>query len=100
MTDLPVRAPVRLPEIAGGDTPAAAPAAIDPLAEALQRAIEHEQAGRLDQAEAILRDIVSKAPDRHGAVHLLGVVSYRQGRMGEAVAMMERSAALAPATAL
>jgi Flp pilus assembly protein TadD len=89
-----------LPEIAGGDTTAAAPAAIDPLAEALQRAIEHEQAGRLEEAEAILRDIVSKAPDRHGAVHLLGVVSYRQGRMGEAVAMMERSAALAPATAL
>jgi Tfp pilus assembly protein PilF len=83
--------------------PAAAPGAPS-AAERLDRlvavATEHEQAGRLDQAETMLRQVIAEAPQRHGAVELLGIVSFRKGRLTEAAQFMERALALAPQTAL
>jgi Tfp pilus assembly protein PilF len=85
--------------------PTAGPAAAEPSAAVrLDRlfavASEHEQAGRLDQAETVLGQLLAEAPERPGAVHLMGIVAYRKGRPAEAVRLMERSLALAPATAL
>lgn len=82
----------------------AIPALPDPAADRFDRllalAAAHEQAGRLDEAEAALGRIVAEAPERHGAVHLMGVVAFRKGRSEEAARLMERSIALAPETAL
>jgi hypothetical protein len=62
----------------------------------MQLANEHEQAGRVDEAEKILRHILAEAPDHHPALHLLGVVAFRRGKLADMVLYMERSIALAP----
>jgi hypothetical protein len=66
----------------------------------MQLATEHEQAGRLAQAEAILRQVIAEAGDHHPALHLLGIVAFRLDRIHESVRLMERSIALAPMQAL
>jgi Tfp pilus assembly protein PilF len=91
---------------AGASAPAVAPAPGPPptdaerIAQLMQLAIEHEQAGRLDEAERLLRLVVSEAALHHPAHHLLGIVAFKQGRVGEAVELIERSIALAPIEAL
>jgi tetratricopeptide (TPR) repeat protein len=79
---------------------ARAPSQSERLDRLVAAATEHEQAGRLDQAEAILRQVIATAPERHGAVELLGIVNFRKGRLAEAARFMERALALAPQTAL
>jgi Tfp pilus assembly protein PilF len=95
------------PAAGGGQPGAAFPTAPAPAptdAERLDRlvavATEHEQAGRLDLAENVLNQVLAEAPQRHGAVHLLGIVAFRKGRLPDSVSAMERSIALAPDVAL
>jgi tetratricopeptide (TPR) repeat protein len=66
------------------------------LAQLMQLATEHEQAGRLDAAESILRRVIGEAGDHHPALHLMGIVAFKQDRVAESVRLMERSIALAP----
>jgi Tetratricopeptide repeat len=66
----------------------------------LALANQHEQQGRLDEAEEILDGILSGAPQMPGAVHQKGIVAFRRGRAEEVGALMERSIALAPGSAL
>lgn len=87
----------------GAEFPAAAaapPSDAERIDRLLALANEHEQAGRLDQAEAILNQILTEAPERHGARHLSGIVAFRKGRIVEAAELMERSIAQAPNIAL
>jgi tetratricopeptide (TPR) repeat protein len=72
----------------------------DRLAELIGLAHGHEQAGRLTEAEQTLGQALALAPEHAGALHLLGVVNFRQGRIDEAAALMERSIAASPKTAL
>jgi Tfp pilus assembly protein PilF len=69
-------------------------------AQLMQLAVEHEEAGRLDQAESILRHIMGEAGDHHPALHLMGIVAFKKKRPLEAVQWIERSIALAPMTPL
>ena len=62
----------------------------------LQRAIEHHQAGRLPQAEALYREIIALDPNCADALHLLGVVALQVGRHEIAVDLIRRAAELAP----
>jgi Tfp pilus assembly protein PilF len=80
--------------------PVASPSAAERLDRLLAVATEHEQAGRLELAEQVLREVLAEAPERHGAVHLMGIVAYRRGRPQESSQLMERSIALAPGAAL
>ena len=66
----------------------------------LALANQHEQEGRLDDAVAVLDAILAEAPDDPAAVHQKGIVAFRRGDAVEAAAMMERSLALAPESAL
>ena len=66
----------------------------------LALANQHEQEGRLDEAEAVLDGILAEAPDDPAAVQQKGIVAFRRGRAPEAAALMERSIALAPNSAL
>jgi len=66
----------------------------------LALANEHEQQGRLDEAQSILDGILAASPQEPGAVHQQGILAYRRGQIGEAAALMERSIALAPGSAL
>jgi Flp pilus assembly protein TadD len=70
------------------------------LPQALQLVAEHEQNGRLDEAEALLARIREAAPNHPHAIHLQGIVSYRRGRVEEARTLMEKSIELAPDVAL
>ena len=64
--------------------------------DAMAVAVGHHQAGRLDQAAAIYRQIVASAPHPE-ALRLLGVVALQTGDANEAVALICRSLAEDPA---
>ena len=55
------------------------------IPQAIQVALEHHQAGRLPQAEAIYRQILQTAPNHPDALHYLGAIAYHQGKNGVAV---------------
>lgn len=63
-------------------------------------AIEHEAAGRLDEAEALLTQMLAPSADRPRAQHLLGIVQFRKGRVQEALKRVEHAIALMPNEAL
>ncbi|HEX3881552.1 MAG TPA: tetratricopeptide repeat protein [Stellaceae bacterium] len=70
------------------------------LAGLLNLAGDHERAGRLNEAEALLNRIREEAPDHPAAIHQLGIVAFRRGQPGRAAELMERSVELAPHSAL
>src|SRR5262245_31823061 len=61
------------------------PGTMATISEVFAIAVQHHQAGRLDEAERIYRQILSVAPENAGALHLLGVVASQSGRHGVAV---------------
>ena len=61
-----------------------------------QAAFEHHQAGNLDQAEALYRKALRKAPDHVDALHLLGGIAHERGRAEDAVQLISRAVALSP----
>jgi predicted O-linked N-acetylglucosamine transferase (SPINDLY family) len=63
----------------------------------LQTARQHHQAGRLDQAERIYRQILAEQPDHAEANFLLGLLQYQQNRFRLAADSFRRAAELNPA---
>jgi tetratricopeptide (TPR) repeat protein len=61
-----------------------------------QAAYAHDQAGRLDRAEALYRRVLQKAPDHADALHLLGVIAHDRGRHARAVQLIRRALAIMP----
>jgi Tetratricopeptide repeat len=72
----------------------------DRIAALLALANRHEQEGRLDDADHVLDGIIFAAPETPHAIHQKGIIEFRRGRIAEAAALMERSIALAPQSAL
>ncbi|MCC6657121.1 MAG: tetratricopeptide repeat protein [Rhodocyclaceae bacterium] len=60
----------------------------------LKTALQHHQAGRLAQAEALYRRILAAAPQHAGALHLLGVLALQAGRHEEAAQLIGRAIAV------
>ena len=75
--------------------PADPPAAAN--GDSLKLAAEHEGAGRLDEADAVLDRILAATPNDAEAIHFKGVVAIRKGLTADGAALMERSVALGPA---
>ena len=71
-----------------------------PIARLMQLAAEHEAAGRLAEADSVLRHVIAEAGDHPPALHLRGIVAFKMNRLDEAARLMERSLALAPAEAV
>jgi len=71
----------------------AAPTPAERLAQLINEANALEQAGRLDLAESVLGQILTEMPEQPAALHLLGIVAFKKGRIAEAVTLMERSIA-------
>jgi tetratricopeptide (TPR) repeat protein len=65
-------------------------------AELLQRASEHEAAGRFADAEACLDQYLAAAPDDADALHLRGAAVAGLGRTAEAATLIERAIAIGP----
>lgn len=58
---------------------------------ALQAAAQHHQAGRLQQAEALYRQILAIDANHADALHLLGVLAHQTGRSGAAEELIRRA---------
>jgi tetratricopeptide (TPR) repeat protein len=69
------------------------------IAEALQLALSQHQAGQLDQAEQIYRQILQHQPDHPDALNLLGLLASTTGRHLEAVQLIEQAVRLDPSSA-
>lgn len=58
------------------------------IARSVQTALEHHQAGRLPQAEAIYQQILQAEPNHPGALHFLGVIAHQVGKNEVAVELI------------
>ncbi|HEY2533288.1 MAG TPA: hypothetical protein VGJ20_36045, partial [Xanthobacteraceae bacterium] len=70
------------------------------IGEALRHADRFRCEGRLIEAEAICRKILQVQPDLPEAEHLLGIIAHQGGKVGEALAHVQRATQLAPQVAL
>jgi len=66
------------------------------LSEAFAAAVQHHQAGRLQAAEQLYRQILQVEPDHAGVLHLLGVVNAQLGKHQAGADYIRRAIALAP----
>jgi tetratricopeptide (TPR) repeat protein len=64
------------------------------ISEALAIAIQHHQAGRLQVAEQIYRQILQAEPNHADAIHLLGVIAHQGGKHEIAVEYIGRAIGL------
>ncbi len=62
----------------------------------MQTALQHHQAGRLQQAEEIYRKILARSPAHAPALHYLGFLAHQVGRTDIAVVLIRRAIAQAP----
>ncbi len=61
------------------------------LAQALQIAIQHHNAGQLQQAEILYRQILQVEPDHPDALHLLGVLALQVGQPDAAIELIGKA---------
>jgi predicted O-linked N-acetylglucosamine transferase (SPINDLY family) len=64
------------------------------IPEALAIAIQHHQAGRLQAAEQLYRQILAVEPNHPEALHLLGVIAQQAGKHELAIETIERAISL------
>ena len=64
------------------------------IPEAITLALEHHQAGRLQAAEQIYRQILAAEPQQPDALHLLGVLLFQTGHHAAAIEHIGRAIAL------
>jgi len=69
------------------------------VAQVLQQALAHHQAGHMPQAEALYRQALAAEPLNPDALHLLGVLAYQVGQLAAAVDLIARAVAVNPAFA-
>jgi protein O-GlcNAc transferase len=66
---------------------------------AFDLAVQHHQAGRVGEAEAIYRQILAAQPKNANALHLLGVIAGQGGRNEEAARLIRRAITAVPENA-
>jgi Tfp pilus assembly protein PilF len=71
-----------------------------PLGQALNQLSVLEQAGKLAEADDLANRMLAAMPEHPHILHLAGIVAYRNGRIDQAIARMEKSRELAPDVAL
>jgi Tfp pilus assembly protein PilF len=64
------------------------------------QAAAHERAGRLAEAAASYDAVLAQQPDHRDALHMRGVVAFRQGELERAIALIERAIAVDDTVAL
>ena len=64
--------------------------------QAMQIAMGHHQAGRLQEAEQLYRQILAQMPEHVAALHLCGVIAHQLGRNEIAIDLIRRAIALKP----
>jgi Flp pilus assembly protein TadD len=71
-------------------------AALSVVRQILPAALQHCQAGRLDEAERLLGQVLSVNPRHADALHLLGVIAYQTKRNDLAVDLISKAIAINP----
>jgi tetratricopeptide (TPR) repeat protein len=61
------------------------------LHQALAVAAGHHQAGRLREAELLLRQVLAQNPDHPDALHILGLIAHQTGHSDAAIALLRRA---------
>src|SRR5438045_2350285 len=56
----------------------------------MSAAVQHHQAGRLANAEAIYRQVLGRSPQNPDALHLLGLLLHQSGNHLDAVRFIDR----------
>jgi predicted O-linked N-acetylglucosamine transferase (SPINDLY family) len=69
------------------------------LQDAFDLAVRHHEAGELEAADSLYRQILAHQPTHADSLHLLGVLVGQQGRYDEAVVLIRRATALQPGAA-
>jgi len=67
-----------------------------PIREAMRLAIDHHQAGRLEQAEVLYRAVLDAEPNHAAANYNLGLIALQRGRAQEAVPVLKAALQAAP----
>ena len=62
----------------------------------LQQAISCHQAGQLQRAETLYRQILNNNPQHADALHLLGLVTYQSGKAEVAINFIKEAIHLSP----
>ena len=62
----------------------------------MRQAMQHHQAGRLPQAQAIYRDVLAEQPRHAEAVHLLGVLALQTARSDIALRLINQAIEISP----
>ena len=77
----------------------AAPARTISVAEALQMAAAHFQAGQRGEVEVLCLKVLELEPENPAALHLLGVLAHLAGKQGVALALIEKAVRCEPRNA-
>jgi tetratricopeptide (TPR) repeat protein len=70
------------------------------IPQALQLASQHQLAGKLQEAEQLLRKVLQLQPDNVYALHLLGCIAHQAQQLDIAIQLIERAIVLEPKNAL
>src|SRR5438105_11690214 len=63
----------------------------DDIAQIVDAAFAHHEAGELDQAAALYRKALEEDPEHAEALHLLGLIAFQRGEFEAAVELIERA---------
>jgi Flp pilus assembly protein TadD len=66
------------------------------IEQAMALAVRHHQAGRLEEAQSLYRQVLAYKPDHPHALQLLGVVTHQLGQSDVAVDLIRRAIAIDP----
>jgi predicted TPR repeat methyltransferase len=69
------------------------------LPQAIQLAIQHHQAGRLRNAEAIYQQVLQIQPQNPDALHLLGLANHQMGKHDQAHTLIRKAISINPEAA-
>lgn len=85
-----------IPSTAGPSAPVAGAGRSMGIDQALHVAVQHHQAGNLETAESIYRQVLGHQPENPTALHLLGVIALQRKRYEQAVELIGRALARKP----
>jgi protein O-GlcNAc transferase len=80
----------------GGGQPAKSRATDEEIANAMQAAINHLQAGQPAHAKAIFQQVLQAVPDHPDALHLTGLIAFREGKSDVAIELINHALRIKP----
>ena len=67
---------------------------ISPNVSLLEKGVSFHQIGKLDEAETIYRNVISKNSEQPDALHLLGLIELQNGNPDSALSLIKKAIAI------